>query len=196
MMQHSPAFYRVSAVVFPFALAALARAVRLRWPATAAAAAYMAVMLALMWILQLFPATPKLGPIYQHITHMVTLAFPLWLVAPAIVIDVVYRRFAGQVGTLPMAAMLGAAFLVAFIAVQWPFATFLVENPASRNGLFNADNYVYWAGPTYVASTHRFPFVPTELGAIVRGYAPAYVYAAIAAAVGLVWGRWMTKVQR
>ena len=31
----------------------------------------------------LFPATPKLGPIYQDITHYVPLDFPLLLVVPA-----------------------------------------------------------------------------------------------------------------
>jgi hypothetical protein len=196
MMQHSPPFYQVSALIFPFALAAIARAVKLRWPATAAAAAYMAVMLVLMWVIQLFPATPKLGPIYQHVTHMVTLAFPLWLVVPAIAVDLVHRRFRHHIGLFPLAAMMAAAFLVAFIAVQWPFASFLVENPASRNWFFNADNYVYWAGPTYVANTHRFPPGPDSLADIVRSYGLAFVYAVASASLGLSRGRWMTKVQR
>jgi hypothetical protein len=196
MMQHSPGFYQVSAIVFPFGLAAIARAVKLRWPATAAAAAFMAVMLLLMWIIQLFPAAPKLGPIYQHVTHMVTLAFPLWLVVPALAVDLVHRRFGRHTGVFPLAVMMAAGFLVAFIAAQWPFASFLVENPASRNWFFNADNYVYWAGPTYVATTHRFPQGPDGLADIVRGFGLAYVFAVASAAVGLSRGRWMTKVQR
>lgn len=196
MMQHSPPFYRVSAVVFPFALAAIARAVKLRWPATAAAAAYMALMLALMWVLQLVPATPKLGPIFQHITHMVTLAFPLWLVVPGIVVDIIMRRLDRRVGSIPLAVAVGVAFVIAFIAAQWPFASFLVQSPASRNWVFNADNYVYWAGPAYVATTHRFPPGPESFGAIVRGYGPVFGYAVISAFLGLAWGRWMTKVQR
>ena len=76
-MMHSPKFYEVVSLAFPFALTAMARAIKLRWAATAAAAFFTAVMLVLMWTLQLFPATPKLGPIYQHVTHMVTLSFPL-----------------------------------------------------------------------------------------------------------------------
>ena len=196
MMQHSPPFYRVSAVVFPFGLAAIARAVQLKWPATAAAAAYMALMLALMWILQLFPATPKLGPIYQHVTHMVTLAFPLWLIVPGFAVDLVVRRLDGRVNAILLVAAIAAVFLVGFMAAQWPFAAFLVESPASRNWFFNADNYVYWAGPTYVARTHSFPPGPDGFTAIVRGYGAAYVYAVISASLGLAWGRWMTKVQR
>jgi hypothetical protein len=196
MMQHSVPFYRVSALVFPFALAAIARAVRLRWPATAAAAAYMGLMLALMWVLQLFPATPKLGPIFQHVTHMVTLAFPLWLVVPAIAVDTVMHRFDGRINNVTLAIALGVVFVVAFVAAQWPFASFLVLSPASRNWFFNADNYVYWAGPTYVASTHRFPPGPESFAAILRGYGPVFGYAIVSAYVGLSRGRWMTRVQR
>src|SRR5205823_12971714 len=133
VLQHGGAFYTIVARVFPFALVALARAIKLRWPATAAAATFMSVMLVLMWIIQLFPAPPKLGPIYQHVTHMVGMAFPLWLIVPAIVIDLVMRRFDGRINGIALAAMLGAAFLGPFLAVQWPFASFLVESPLSRN---------------------------------------------------------------
>jgi hypothetical protein len=75
-MMHSPKFYEVVSLAFPFALTAMARAIKLRWAATAAAAFFTAITLVLMWTLQLFPATPKLGPIYQHVTHMVTLSVP------------------------------------------------------------------------------------------------------------------------
>jgi len=181
-------------MVFPFALAVTSRAVKLRWPATAAAASYMAITLALMWVIQLFPATPKLGPIYQHVTHMVTLAFPLWLVVPAVAIDLVRRRFEHRVGMIPLSLLVAAAFMAAFVAVQWPFATFLVESPAARNWFFNADNYVYWASPTYVAMTHRFP-APNGAGLAVE-FGMSYLYAAVSSLLGLAWGGWMTRVQR
>src|SRR4029077_20717959 len=88
-MMHSAFFYQVTALVFPIAIAAMARAIDLRWPATAAATFYTAIMLVLMWMIEQFPATPKLGPIYQHVTHMVSLSFPLLLIFPAFCIDVV-----------------------------------------------------------------------------------------------------------
>jgi hypothetical protein len=195
-LQHGGDFYMTVARVFPFALVALARAIKLRWPATAAAATFMAVMLLLMWIVQLFPATPKLGPIYQHVTHMVAMAFPLWLIAPAIAIDLVMRRFDRRVPPVALALMLGAAFLVPFLAVQWPFASFLVESPLSRNALFNADNYVYWASPTYVAQTHRFTQPVADAWPLAAQLGAAYAFAVVSSALGLAWGRWMTKVQR
>jgi hypothetical protein len=195
-MMHSPFFYQVTAAVFPFALTAMARAIKLRWPATAAAGAYTAVMLLLMWIIQLFPATPKLGPIYQHITHMVTLSFPLMLIAPAICIDLLIRRFGDEWGTLKLAAVVGIVFVAAFVAAQWPFATFLVTSPGARGFLFNADNFVYWMSPTYEAMTYRFD--PPRAGAppFAVDMLIAVGIASVSAAAGLVRGRWMTRVQR
>ena len=53
--------------------------------------------------------------------------------------------------------------VVAFLAAQWPFATFLVTNPLARGRLFNADNFVYWMSPTYEELTYRFD--PPRVGA-------------------------------
>jgi len=195
MMQHSASFYDVSALAFPFALVALSGAVKLKWPATTAAAAFTIVMLLLMWGLQALPATPKLGPIYVNVTNMVTLAWPLWLIVPAFAIDYFRRRFEARLPLIPLAMVLGATFLVTFVAVQWPFATFLVENPASRNWFFNADNYVYWASPAYRARTHHF-----AESANVLAFAPqlwkALLLAMLSTALGLSRGRWMSRVRR
>jgi hypothetical protein len=194
MMLHGGLFYEIAAVFFPFALCAFSRAGQHRWSATIAAGTFMAVMLVLMWFIQLFPATPRLGPIYQHIGHMVTLSWPLWLIVPAIAIDWLRSRYDGRVPTIALAALAGAAFLVTFIAVEWPFATFLVENPAARNWFFNGANYVYWAGSAYVARSHHFsPAASRDLG---RNLAIALALAMISSGVGLAWGRWLTKVRR
>ncbi len=49
-------------------------------------------MIVMIWILQLFPARPKLAPIYNAVTHMVPPHFPLLLVIPALAVDLVLRR--------------------------------------------------------------------------------------------------------
>src|SRR5207302_11223691 len=151
---------------FPFALISIARAAKVKWPATMAAAAYMAFMLAMMWIIQFFRATPKLGPIYQPVTHMVAMAWPLWLVVPAYAIDWVRQRFVGVELRLPVEGMklrmpveavaLGVAFSVPFFAVQWLWAWFMVRGTWARNPFFNADNFVYWASPSFVERTRHF----------------------------------------
>jgi hypothetical protein len=191
---HSPAFYYVCSLAFPLALSTLARAIRLRWPATSAAAFFTALMLGLMWFLQLFPATPKLGPIYQHVTHMVTLSFPVLIIVPAVCIDLVVHRFDGRLGTFALAAIIGPVFVVTFVAVQWPFASFLVHSPLARGPLFNAENFVYWMSPAYEAGTRHFP--------VSRGWpigvhlALASVVAAATSAIGLRRGKWMRRVRR
>ncbi len=195
MMQHGALFYRIVCLLFPFSLCGLSRAGKLKWSATVSAAAFMVLMLALMWIIELFPATPKLGPIYQRMGHMVTLSWPLWLVLPAVAIDWLRARLDGRVATLTLAVVLGAAFLVAFIVVQWPFASFLVLNPAARNGFFNANNYVYWAGGAYVAHSHQFgPGLPVVTLAVQ--YAVVLLIAIVSSGVGLAWGKRLTQIRR
>ena len=194
-MMHSGWFYGMTCAVFPFGLAAMARAIKLKWAATAAAAFYMLLMLALMWTIGFFPATPKLGPIYQHVTHMVTLSFPLLIIAPAFCFDLIMQRLDGRISDLALAPVLAVAFLVAFMAVQWPFAEFLMT-PAARGRLFNPENYVYWMGPAYEALQNRFD-VPA------RGAWPFGVHILVAVGLGsfmsylgLSRGTWMRRVRR
>jgi len=194
-MMHSPIFFEIVSFAFPFALASMARAIKLRWAATAAAAFFTATSLLLMWTIQLFPATPKLGPIYQHVTHMVTLSFPLLVIVPAVCIDLVLHRIDGKLSSLALGFIVGVVFVVAFIAAQWPFASFLMT-PAARNPIFNAANFVYWTPPRYLGTAGRFD--PPRPGAwpfsvhvlIMVGLAT------LSAWRGLALGGWMSKVKR
>jgi hypothetical protein len=195
-MMHSAIFYQVTAAAFPLALAAMGRAIKLRWAATSAAACFTGLMLVLMWVIQLFPATPKLGPIYQHITHMVTLSFPLLVIVPAFFFDVVLHRFDGKVGTLALASILGVTFVVTFLAVQWPFATFLIDSPLAQGRLFNASNFVYWMNPRYEALTRRFDAPEPGSWPLAVQLLIAMGIASVSSAVGLARGRWMTRVKR
>jgi hypothetical protein len=151
-------------------------------------------MLALMWILQLFPATPKLGPIYQNVTHMVALSFPVLIIVPAVCIDVVMHRFDGRVSTPVLAAIIGPVFVASFVAAQWPFASFLVYSPLARGRLFNAENFVYWMSPVYEASTRRFP--PPGDWPIASHLLLAAALATMTSLIGLARGSWMRKVRR
>jgi hypothetical protein len=191
--QHGAEFYRMSAIFYPFALVSVARASRVKWAATITAAIYMGLMLLLMWIMQLFPATPKLGPIYQPITHMVTMAWPLWLIVPGYAIDRVRHRFAGKTAMPVEAVLLGAVFSVVFFVVQWPWATFMVRGTWARNWFFNADNFVYWASPNYVDRAHNFV---ADGGTFGRAALITVAIASLSCLVGLAWGSWMERVRR
>jgi len=195
-MMHSPKFYEVVSLAFPFALTAMARAIKLRWAATAAAAFYTAVTLILMWTLQLFPATPKLGPIYQHVTHMITLSFPLLIIVPTFCIDLVIQRLDDKLATFQLALVTGVVFVAAFVAAQWPFASFLMYNPIAVGPLFNAENFVYWMSPTYAALSRRFDTPAPGSWPLLAHVAIAIGLATISSLEGLRLGRWMRRVRR
>jgi hypothetical protein len=188
-MQHGGAFYRLSLLAYPMALVMMAKASKMKWAATLTAGIFMAIMLVLMWIIQLFPATPKLGPIYQPITHMVGMAFPVLLVVPAIGTDLVMQRL--QLRPLFLAPILSLVFLILFIAVQWPFASFMMTEGA-RNWFFNSENFVYWMSPTGVEWSRRFQ----DTGNLGPELVKAVGLGTMSAYVGIWFGVWMTKVRR
>jgi hypothetical protein len=70
-------FYIIAAVISLFLLPAFGIAMRMRWGMTAVAAGYFLLVACSNWILQLFPAEPKLGPILTHLTHFQPAQFPL-----------------------------------------------------------------------------------------------------------------------
>jgi hypothetical protein len=184
-------YYKVGAAVFPTALVAAGRAARVRWAATTAAAAYMAISLGMIWVLQLFPATPKLAPVFNPITHMVSPPFPLLLVIPAAVIDVLLRR-AGSGGDWRLAVLTGLGFLAAFVLTQWFFAEFLLS-PHARNFFFGVDQWDYSSrlGPW------RYRFWRIETDPVTpRGLAWAALIAVLSTRVGLWCGTWMAKIKR
>ena len=82
-LQHAAAFYEICALTFTIRIVTLAVAGRISWPATRAAAVYLVLQGLMTWILPLFPAQPKLAPIFHPVTHMVPPAFPLLLIFPA-----------------------------------------------------------------------------------------------------------------
>ncbi len=153
-------------------------------------------MLLLMWIIPLFPATPKLGPIYQHVTHMIALSFPLLIIVPAVGIDLVLQRLDGRAGTIALAAACGVVFVALFVAAEWPFATFLVTNPMARGAFFNAANFVYFEPPARASMAHQFVrpapgVLPLPLSLLI-----AAGIATVSSALGLVRGQWMRNVRR
>jgi len=191
-------FYLISAAVFPVLLASVARAGRLRWPATATAGLFMLASLTLSWVLQQVPATPRLAPINNPITHFVAAPFPVALIVPALLFDFLYQRF-GSGRDWRLALLLGAGFVLAFLAVSWPLSGFLLS-PAARNGVFLADQWDYIAGPGAYRhefwerlSSARAQFPPAS---IAKSLLLAALLGAASSRIGLALGGWMRKVQR
>jgi hypothetical protein len=191
---HSGFFYRVISITIPGVLAGLARASRRRWAASIVIGMYSLFILGCLWILPLFAATPKLGPVYQHVTHFVPPEFPPLLIAPALALDWLWQRSAKWNPWLE-AAVSGLVFVVVLVAVQWPFADFLMS-PASRNRVFGTIYFDYNMRPNSFYT--RYLFVPLEKSAsqFWREMAFAVLAAILTTRVGMGWGNWMRRIRR
>jgi len=187
---HRADAYRAVALVAPLILLALSRASAHRYAATLLAVFYTGFLATMVWLFPLFPAEPKLGPVYQPITHFIPLEFPLLLVVPAYALDLARHRLAHW-PRWRLAPVLGTLFLATFVAAEWPFATFL-QSPAARNALFGADYFAYFIQPGWRVA--RFEFFADAHP--LRDFAEAFGAAAITSYLGLVLGDIMREVRR
>ena len=155
----------------------------------------------MMWILPLFPAQPMLAPIYNPVTHMVPPAFPLLLIFPAIVIDLVLgkvRSRGGWLKTLALALGLGGLFLVILLGVQWYFAEFLLS-PSADNWFFGGNRYWTYGsrpGPYRQEFWRLNKLNPNSEYLRFSGLLLCWGVASLSAWIGLIWGDWMRKVRR
>lgn len=194
VVQHSAIAYLVISIATLFVLETLARATGHRWARTIVTGIYTVFCLLMLWILPLFPAQPKLGPVYQNITHMVPLPFPILLVVAAFGLDLLWPRV--QNASLWWKAVVGGvAFLAILIAVQWPFAIFM-SSPAANNWFFNNNNYPYFAQPEWPEVRHVF--VPWEATAALfwRNMGLAFVLSVVNMWLGTLFGNWLAQAKR
>lgn len=195
--QHSEEYFFLTAATFPFLLTAIARASNLRWGATLAAGTYMVFVCGLVWILPLFPAVTKLGPISHPVTQMVPPPFPQWLILPALAIDLVRQPFGVKrdwTRDVAFAATVSAIFLLLFFPTQWFFSAFYLT-PAADNWFF-AGNRV-WGYTSAPAGTPRLKeFWMNEHGWALVSLVKAGGAAFLVALLGRRFGHWMSEVKR
>lgn len=194
VQMHNAAFYRVVAMAMIPVLVGVGHASRLRWGATLAAGVYMAVLCAFEWILPLFPAAPKLGPVYYPVTHFVPPGFPILLVVPALVIDWLRARYAPW-PAWKLSLLVGTVAMAAFVAAQWPFANFLMTEGA-RNWFFGSHYFDYGMRPT--SSMRRYVFYLSDKTAMEfwTRMAASFGIAILTAWFGMSWGSWMRRIVR
>jgi hypothetical protein len=156
-------------------------------------AVYMLVLIAMILILPLFPAEPKLGPVFQQVTHFVPPKFPLLLIVPAVLLDLLWARF-GERNKLLVAAVSGPVFMLSLVAAEWPFANFLMSK-ASENRFF-ATGFHDYGIPSWSAEVTRHFINPQHGMALWSGLGMAILYSAISVWLGLMLGDWMRKIQR
>jgi hypothetical protein len=191
---HSALFYLLVSATVPLWLATIGATSSSGWACTILAGLYTVYFISFIWILPLFPAEPKLGPVYHSVTRFVPPDFPLLLIAPAFAIDLLRRRFIGW-PAWQQAIATGAVFLGVFVIAQWPFADFL-QSASARNWVFGTQYFPYFipSDSPYV----RYVFVPFEHSAAEfwRRMVLALLAAAVMTRIGLAWGAGMRKLQR
>jgi hypothetical protein len=207
-LQHASHFYQVVCTPFPLLLVLAARASRVRAAATIAAATYMLLYIVMILVLPLFPAHPKLAPIYHPVDHMVPPAFPLLLIVPAAAIDAIEWLFARRStsGQNPppvvrrewgrdwlLAGAFAAVFLGLVFAVQWPFSAFLLSDAADNRFFARSGHWPYFAQPgDWMNSFWEFEKDPITF----KGMALAFVRAFISARIGLWLGNYLLRLKR
>src|SRR4051794_17224299 len=156
---HNSSPYIAISILIPIVMAITSRATGAKYAATFVSGFYMLVVIAMILILPLFPAEPKLGPVYQHVTHFVPPQFPLLLVVPGLVLDL-FWRFAANWNRWKVAALSAVLFVGSLVGVEYPFASFLMS-PASKNAFFGTMYLPFAASPASYTARNMFYLTDT-----------------------------------
>jgi hypothetical protein len=212
-LQHASFFYCVASGLAPLLLVLAARAAKVPGAATIAAATYMSIYILMILVLPLFPAHPKLAPIYHPVDHMVPPAFPLLLIVPAVAIDVIAWLFARSSKSATqqqppantavlrprwwydwlLALVFAAVFVGIIFAVQWPFSSFLLSDAADNRFFARSGHWPYFARPgDWVNSFWDVEKDPVTF----KGIALAFLRAFFSARIGLWLGKFFLRLKR
>jgi hypothetical protein len=190
---HNSTAYVALAVAIPVVLAMISRASQHRWAATIAASVYSIFLISEILILPLFPAQPKLGPVFFQVTHFVPAKFPILILLPALALDLLWKRTRSW-KSWQVALLSGLVFVAVLAAVEWPFASFLMT-PAAANRFFGTIYFDY-NSPAFGVDRMRVFWNPQQGLPLFRGFAIAALCGSISTWIGLGFGGWMRKVQR
>jgi hypothetical protein len=194
LYMHGGRFYRVISMVVPIVLAGVSRASGMRWACTIVTGFYSIFLMLMLWILPLAKAATKLGPVYRQVTTLVPGEFPLLLIVPAVVLDLLWANTTRWNPWL-RSAVAGVVFLAVFVGVQWPFASFLMT-PAARNRFFGAIYFDYNLNPASSYVRHVFFATEQSRAEFWTEMGLAAVFAMVTTRVGLAWGDWMQRIRR
>jgi hypothetical protein len=190
---HSAIAYVAMGIALPLVFAMLSQASRYKWAATTTAAVYMIIAIAEILIFPLFPAQPKLGPVFNPVTHLIPGKFPILIVVPALALDLLWQKTSAW-KPWKVALVSGFLFIAVLTIVEWPFANFLLSK-ASENRFFGTIYFDYNSRPNGYDRLRRF-FNPNHGAILYWGLLRAAIYGSISTWIGLSFGRWMRSVQR
>lgn len=190
---HTTEAYVALGIGVPIAFAVISRASGKRWACTIAATIYTVYVIGEILILPLVPATPKLGPVFYPVTHLVPAKFPVLIVLPAIALDLLWHRLRSW-KAWQLALVSGVVFMAILFAVEWPFANFLMSK-AAANRFFGTIYFGYNSRPNGLDRMRQFLY-PASGMRLWMGLVWASVCATIGTWFGLLFGNWMRGVKR
>jgi hypothetical protein len=187
-------FYQSVTAITLFLLPGFRLALRMKWGMTAIACSYFLMWAIANWTLQIFPAEPKLAPILTHITHFQPANFPLLIMIPAVLMDLVMQK--STASHWRMAAYLSVIFVTILVMVQYPFSGFLRQSPAARNWVFGGNSWYFGNPPD---APFRYKFSPAEiqpLRSFAVGIALTILAGLLISRLSIFWGKWMLRIRR
>lgn len=190
---HSVSTYCALGMGIPLFLTIFSRVSRHPWAATIMAIFYLLYGISMILVLPLFPAHPKLGPVYFPVTHFVPPPFPPLLIFPALAVDL-FLQSTQKYKSWQRSFGCGAVFMVVLVSVEWPFASFLMTK-ASENWFFGTAYYDYSIRPGWSNYLHIF-YLPDSGRPLFIGLVTATILAMISSWVGILIGNWLRQVQR
>lgn len=190
---HSASAYIAMGIAIPVVAAMLSQASRYKWAATSASMVYMVFVIAEILIFPLFPAQPKLGPVFNPVTHLVPAKFPILIFLPALALDLLWQRTRAW-QPWKVALISGFLFMAVLTIVEWPFASFLLSK-ASENRFFGTIYFDYNSRPDNYDRLRHFALPDNGLR-LYWGLLRAAIYGSVSTWIGLSFGRWMRSVQR
>jgi hypothetical protein len=127
------------------------------------------------------------------VTHFIPPQFPLLLIVPALLLDLLWQK-TGKWGVWKQSLASAVLFLGTLLAVEWPFADFLLS-PASRNRFFGTMYFPYFYQPQSDAVRFVFSHVQNA-NQFWLGMALAVCAATLTFRLGITLGEWMKDLRR
>ena len=191
---HTATCYLAIAAFTPLMVIATKGASAHRWGCTIVTSIYMGLGVASEWLIPLFPAEPKLGPVYHNVTHLIPLQFPLLLIVPGLTADLLLQRLEPR-SSWTKALCVGPSFVLSMIAVQWPFANYLMS-PPSRTWIFGTAYFAYSDPAGILSPAYRFKTIESSPTVFALTLVAAFAVAILSTRLGVGWGDWMARVRR
>jgi len=189
---HNSAPYIAVALFATIPISVAPQVTRYKFAATYVAGFYTLFLIGLILILPLFPAQPKLGPVYQNVTQFIPPEFPMLLIVPAFALDLLRQRTHNW-NAWKTALVSGFVFVGLLLAVEWPFAGFLMS-PASRNRFFGTT--YFWYGLPPQSHLAQNLFIPETAREFWQGMAIAVAISIMTIRWGISRGQWLGKIKR